>query len=143
MGTGGMDSEKKILVIDDNLFILNLVKDILRIPNSKLLTTESGKQGYEIACKEHPDVILLDRRLKDQSGYEFLNKLKGNPETRDIPVTMISSDDEKRHIEGSIAHGAEDYIVKPFNINTLRSKVERLIRVGSIHDDRYYYIKRS
>ena len=118
---------QKILVIDDNLFILNLIKNILRNSQTILSTSQSGEEGYELACMQHPDVIILDRRLQDTNGNQILQRIKSNPETSDIPVAMISSDDNDRHVRQSLDFGADDYIVKPFNAQTLASKVKRLL----------------
>jgi len=131
---------QKILIIDDNLFILNLVKNILRSPDAIISTTLSGEEGYELACIQRPDVILLDRRLGDISGSEILQMIKTNPETSKIPVAMISSDDNDRHILQSLGMGAADYIVKPFNAKTLVSKVKRLISGDIQHAQGFYFV---
>ncbi|MFK7839610.1 MAG: two-component system response regulator [Bdellovibrionales bacterium] len=131
---------KKILIIDDNLFILNLVKNILRSPNSIISTSLTGEEGYELACIQHPDIILLDRRLGDISGAKILKRIKSNPELRDIPVAMISSDDNDTDILQSLGMGAADYIVKPFNAQTVISKVKRLIQNKSSKQTDYYYV---
>lgn len=131
---------RKILVIDDNLFILNLVKNLLRSPDVILTTSLSGEEGYELACMQKPDVIILDRRLKDISGNEILQQIKNNPKTQDIPVAMISSDNNDQHILQSLGLGAADYIVKPFNANTLISKVKRLIENGSSDLKGFYFV---
>lgn len=119
---------RKILVIDDNLFILNLIKNILRSSETILSTSQSGEEGYELACLQHPDIIILDRRLEDTNGDQILQRIKSNPETADIPVAMISSDDNDQNIMQSLNFGANDYIVKPFNAETLISKVHHLIQ---------------
>ena len=131
---------RKILVIDDNLFILNLIKNILRAPDTILSTVQSGEEGYELACMQKPDVILLDRRLLDINGDEILQRIKNNPETEDIPVAMISSDDNDKHILQSLEFGANDYIVKPFNAKTLIDKVKHLIDNGGKNHDGFYFV---
>lgn len=131
---------RKILIIDDNLFILNLVKNILRSPNAIITTAQSGEEGYELACIQKPDVILLDRRLNDISGEKILKMLKKNPELRDIPVAMISSDDNDKHIMKSLGLGAADYIVKPFNAKTIISKVKRLITQDPEEPSGFYFV---
>jgi len=131
---------RKILVIDDNMFILNLIKNILRSPDALVSTCQSGEEGYELACIQHPDVILLDRRLLDISGDSILKMIKNNPETQDIPVAMISSDDNDRHILQSLSLGAADYIVKPFNAKTVVSKVKRLMTQNTPTPDGFYFV---
>lgn len=131
---------RKILIIDDNLFILNLVKNILRTPETILSTAQTGEEGYELACLQHPDVILLDRRLEDINGDKILQRIKNNPETEDIPVAMISSDDNDKHILKCLGYGANDYIIKPFNAKTLISKVKRLIENRSKGHDGFFFV---
>ena len=131
---------RKILVIDDNLFILNLIKNILRNSETILSTSQSGEEGYELACIQHPDVILLDRRLQDTNGNKILQRIKNNPETANIPVAMISSDDNNKHIMQSLGFGASDYIVKPFNAKTLASKVKRLIDKSPEDQNNFYFV---
>lgn len=132
---------RKILVIDDNLFILNLIKNILRTPETILSTSQTGEKGYELACIQHPDVILLDCRLQDINGNQILQMIKRNPETSDIPVAMISSDDNDKHIMQSLSFGASDYIVKPFNAQTLTSKVAHLIEHPPENPSGIYFIQ--
>ena len=131
---------RKILVIDDNLFILNLIKNILRSPETILSTSQSGEEGYELACIQRPDVIILDRRLEDTNGDKILQRLKSNPKLENIPVAMISSDDNDKHILQSLAFGANDYIVKPFNAKTLTLKVKRLIEKGAKGHDNFFFV---
>jgi len=131
---------RKILIIDDNMFILNLIKNILRSPNSIISTSQSGEEGYELACIQHPDIILLDRRLNDTNGDKILKRIKTNPKTQDIPVAMISSDDNDQHILQSLGLGAADYIVKPFNAQTVISKVKRLITQGTKDPSGFYFV---
>lgn len=119
---------QKILVIDDNQFILHLVSDILGRYGYIIFTARTGKGGYEVACKQHPDLIILDRRLDDIGGHKVLKQIKDNEVTHNIPVTMLSSENQDREILKSLALGAEDYIVKPFKQATLTRKVERLLR---------------
>ena len=131
---------RKILIIDDNMFILNLIKNILRSNDSIISTSQSGEEGYELACMQHPDIILLDRRLNDTNGDKILKRIKTNPKTQDIPVAMISSDDNDKHILQSLSLGAADYIVKPFNAKTVISKVKRLINKTPPPTGGYYFV---
>jgi len=136
--------QRKILLIDDNPFILELVKNMLRGEDAILLTTPSGAIGYEMACEEQPNLIILDRKLKnDENGDDILCQIKANMRTRNIPVTMLSGDDNKELIKKSIAYGAEDYIIKPFSIKTLKEKIERLTRIGSVYNDPHYYVNKT
>ncbi|MCB1721031.1 MAG: response regulator [Rhodospirillales bacterium] len=117
----------KILVIDDNAFILKLVHDILDRYGYVVFTARTGLGGYEVACNEHPDLIILDLRLEDIGGLKVLDKIKDNNAIKAIPVAMLSSENNYHEILKSLAFGAEDYIVKPFKQSTLTKKVLRLL----------------
>ncbi|MCB9983556.1 MAG: response regulator [Rhodospirillales bacterium] len=118
---------QKILVIDDNAFVLRLVRDILDRYGYIVFTASTGLGGYEVACNEHPDLIILDLRLEDIGGLKVLHKIKDNKVTDSIPVAMLSSDNHYHEILKSMSFGAEDYIVKPFKEKTLTRKVARLL----------------
>jgi DNA-binding response OmpR family regulator len=135
-----LPDEWHVLIVDDNQFVLNLVSKMLSNPGMRLTTCLMGEEAYEVACKEHPHAILLDRRLIDTSGNTILQRLKNNPDTEDIPVAMISSDDNERHIVQSLAYGAVDYIVKPFSLSTLNTKVRSLLKNGNKDLDLFTYV---
>ena len=131
---------KTILVIDDNQFILKLVSDILDRCGYIVFAAQTGLGGYEIACNEQPDLIILDRRLDDVTGDSVLKNIKKNEKTRTIPVTILSAENHYNEIIKSIALGAEDYIVKPFKQGTLLRKVERLLRKSRGTHTEYVYL---
>lgn len=123
-------NDKTILVIDDNPFILHLVRDILSKSGYQTLTCSTGKGGIKLALEKLPDLIILDRKLKDISGHEVLRTIKKDKRARSIPVTMLSSINMRNEILRSWTLGANDYIVKPFNIYTLLEKVDRLTGIS-------------
>lgn len=131
--------DKTILVIDDNPFILHLVRDILRKSGYQTLVSSTGEGGIKLATEKYPDMIILDRKLQDISGHEVLETVRKDKRACDIPVTMLSSINARHEILRSWTLGANDYIVKPFNIHTLLDKVHRQIGFSE-HEERYYYI---
>lgn len=132
--------DKTILVIDDNQFILWLIRDILKKQGYNIVTAGSGMTGLKIANTLYPDLIILDRVLKDIAGDQILEIVKRQKETRSIPVTMLSSISDRQQVMKSWTLGANDYIVKPFNIQTLIEKVQRIIGPSGDILDRYYYV---
>ena len=131
--------DKTILVIDDNPFILHLVRDILRKSGYQTLVSGTGMGGIKLALDKQPDLIILDRKLRDVSGHHVLEAIKQDKRARDIPVTMLSSVNTRQEILRSWTLGANDYIVKPFKIHTLLDKVHRLVGASG-RDERYYFI---
>ncbi|MCK5360587.1 MAG: response regulator, partial [Gammaproteobacteria bacterium] len=117
-----------ILYIEDDRVNIKLVEAILgELEGIELKTATEGGPGYNLAVKLHPDLILLDSQLPDISGYDVLNKLKSHPDTRTIPVIIISADATEKQIEKLKSAGAYAYLTKPFNINELLQTVEAAI----------------
>ncbi|MCB1532998.1 MAG: response regulator [Alphaproteobacteria bacterium] len=136
-------SVKHILVIDDNEFMLKLIRDILEKYGFITFTAKTGVGGYKVACEYNVDLIVLDRRLQDIDGHEVLGKLKSNSTTSRIPVAMLSSENHRSQILKSLALGAEDYIVKPFKSSTLIHKTQRLLNKptgDTTHPKEFYYV---
>jgi len=82
--------DKQILVIDDNLDARLLIEQTLSEEGCRVLLAEEGFKGFDLANKEQPDLIILDLMMKETSGQEVLTRLKSNPQTKDIPVVIVS-----------------------------------------------------
>jgi PAS domain S-box-containing protein len=112
--------EKKctLLYIEDNLSNLTLIEQMLEErPEIELLPAIKGKLGLELAQQYSPDLILLDLHLPDLPGWEVLAQLKVQPETRGIPVIVISADATKAQINRLMQAGAATYLTKPLDVN--------------------------
>ena len=119
------------LYIEDNLPNVQLVQGILaRRPEVRLLTAMQGSLGVELAGQHCPDIILLDLHLPDINGDEVLRRLRENPDTRHIPVVMISADATPGQIERLMAAGADDYLSKPFDIGHFLGVLDGCIARG-------------
>lgn len=121
---------KKILVVDDEPYLVELVQTRLRANRYEVVTAVSGKEGLEKAKREKPDLILLDILMPDMDGYQVLRQLKAGRDTRGIPVMMLTVKEWSEDIEKAIAGGAIDYIVKPFNPSSLLEKIKRALENG-------------
>jgi len=117
----------KVLVIDDSATIVALLRRMLR--QNELVTLEAGdaESGIEIARAEHPDLIFLDIVLPGMNGFAALRNLRREPATRDIPVIMISGNEQAT--EQFYAHriGADDFMKKPFSRAEVFARIERLL----------------
>ncbi|MDQ3812685.1 MAG: PAS domain S-box protein, partial [Armatimonadota bacterium] len=108
---------KTVLSIEDNLSNYRLIETILeRRPGVKLLGAMQGGVGLDLAHQHHPDLILLDLHLPDIMGHEVLRRLRESPDTRDIPVVILSADATAPQIERLLAAGARNYLTKPLNV---------------------------
>lgn len=123
---GGM---KKILIIDDEEDLTFFVKANLELAGDyEVLIATSGKKGIKAARRHKPDLILLDIMMPQIDGFKVLEKLKASSETMIIPVIMLTAkgDDESKLKASSLYD--EDYIVKPVQIEVLKSKIEEVLK---------------
>ena len=120
---------KKILIVDDQPQIRELVAITLQLSSYQILLAENGQQAIEIAQTEHPDVILLDVMLdgSDLDGLEVCRRLKKNPATEDIPIVLLTAHGQMSDIEAGKAAGADDYFTKPFSPIALMKKIEAVL----------------
>ncbi len=116
---------KKILLVDDEEDIIKM--NMLRLieSNYEVISASDGKEGFEKAEKEIPDLILLDVMMPRMDGLQTLEKLKSNSKTSHIPVIMLSGTGEKEALNRARVSGAADFIDKPFNGDMLMEAIKR------------------
>lgn len=103
----------KILLIDDEEAILEVFKQALQQdPTFEVLTALTGNEGLDLARKEHPDVIFLDQVLPDMNGNLILQQLKADPDTKEIPIAILSNFNQDTLVQNAMKIGAADYILK-------------------------------
>lgn len=116
-----------ILYIEDNRSNLELVQRVLaRRPEVSLLVAMQGQPGLEMARTQAPDLILLDLHLPDMTGEEVLRSLRETPQTREVPVVVISADAIPAQIERLLATGAQAYLTKPLDIKQFLSLLDQI-----------------
>jgi len=125
----------KILIVDDNLDILNLVSFWLRAAGYKTVPAENGREGLDLASTEAPDAILLDVMMPDIDGYEVCQRLKANEETKDIPVLFVSAKTEIDDRIMGLSSGGHDYICKPIEPQELLARVDAALRIKRMQDE--------
>jgi len=121
-------SKEKILVVDDEEDILELVRYNLAREGYKILCASSGEEGLKIARAENPNLIVLDLMLPGVDGLDVTRRLKGDERTRKIPIVMLTAKGEESDIVTGLELGAEDYITKPFNPRVLVARVRAVLR---------------
>ncbi len=120
--------EKRILVVDDEADILNLLKYNLEKAGFTVLLAKDGPEAIESAVKNRPHLILLDIMLPDMEGTEVLKRLKGGDQTRAIPVIMLTAKGEEVDKIVGFELGAEDYITKPFSPRELVLRARAVLK---------------
>ena len=116
-------SEYKILIVDDVMSNVLLLKVLLTNEKFAIATASNGRQALEKVEKENPDLVLLDVMMPDMSGFEVAQHLKSNPQTAEIPIIFLTALNSTADIVKGFQVGANDFISKPFN------KEELIIRV--------------
>ena len=124
-------AKERILVVDDEEDILELVRFNLAREGYPIICTTSGEESLKIAQKEHPDLIVLDLMLPGIDGLEVAKALKNDPKTRDIPVIMLTAKGEEADIVTGLELGADDYVTKPFSPRILVARVRAVLRRGA------------
>jgi len=117
----------KILVVDDEVYILHILDFSLGAEGFEVISANNGELGVEKAKLEKPDLIVLDIMMPVLDGYETCRRLKNEPETKDIPVVLLTA--KGRDVDKRLGFevGAIDYIVKPFSPSRLIQRIEEII----------------
>lgn len=119
--------KKKILIIEDNQANLTLVRDLLAYHGYETLEATNGEEGIRIAAERLPDLILMDIQMPVMNGFTAIERLRGDPRTKDIKIIAVTSfamaGDRKRVLES----GADEYVSKPINTRELPALIEKLI----------------
>jgi two-component system alkaline phosphatase synthesis response regulator PhoP len=123
----------KILVVDDEIYIVHILDFSLGMEGYEVLTALDGEQALEKARAEHPDLIVLDIMMPKLDGYETCKMLKADAATRDIPVILLSA--KGRNVDQKVGFevGADDYITKPFSPRKLVERINALLGQSSSH----------
>lgn len=117
-------SEYTILVVDDVVSNVLLLRVLLTNEKFKVITASNGKEALSQAVNAHPDLILLDVMMPEMNGFEVAERLKSDPETQNIPIIFLTALNTTADIVKGFKVGANDFISKPFN------KEELVIRVN-------------
>ena len=117
-----------ILVIDDDELVSRTLQRALKLYEHQVMTANSGIEGLQLARRHRPDLFILDIMMPGVDGYQVCRQIRGDPLLKDLPVLFLTAkakDEDK--IEGFRA-GADDYLVKPFNMQELELRVKAILR---------------
>ena len=117
----------KVLVVDDDPDIRELVAFKLEQVGHAVTTENDGETGLAAALADVPDLILLDVMMPKLTGIEVCQKLRDDARTANVPVMLITAKAQEVDVERGFAAGADDYIVKPFSPRELATRVEAML----------------
>lgn len=120
-------AKQTILIVDDLEANRDVLQRYIERFGHNSVSCESGAKTLEILRQQSIDIVLLDYMMPEMNGYQVLLKIKENPQTRHVPVIMISAANELEKIVECIQAGAEDYLAKPFNPTLLKARLQSLI----------------
>src|SRR5687768_10235936 len=122
---------KTILVADDESHILHVVSLKLRNAGYRVLTASDGKEAYDLAHQEHPDLIITDYRMPEMSGLELCKKLKADAKTMSIPKVMLTARGYNLEKQDTDESGILRMLSKPFSPRQLLATVTEVLGQGA------------
>lgn len=122
---------KKILAVDDEKHIVRLVQINLQKAGYDVSIASNGREALESVASNRPDLIVMDVMMPEMDGFAALQKLKDNPETKDIPVIMLTAKAQDADVFKGWQSGADLYLTKPFNPSELITFVQRIFESQS------------
>ena len=125
-------ANEKILVVDDEEHIAELISYNLSSNGYKVITANNGIDAVKIAIEEKPSLILLDLMIPGKDGYDVCKEVRSNNEIRNTPIIMLTAKSEELDKILGLELGADDYITKPFSVRELLARVKAVLRRFSI-----------
>lgn len=121
---------KKVLVIDDNPTIVELIKYAVNLQGAyQVVVAYDGVQGLERVFIERPDCVIIDVKMPKMDGYQLVRCLRGDARTADIPLIILSAMTREEDQMTGLLSGADEYLTKPFKPTALNAAIERVLRL--------------
>lgn len=126
-------SRKKVLIIDDEKDFCTLAKiHLTAISNFEVHTASSGNDGFNLAKKIQPDIIILDLIMPGEDGFEVLGRLKKDCQTLEVPVIMLTARQDETLKKKALELYNEAYLIKPVDIKELKDKIDEIFKMRKI-----------
>ena len=127
--------QKRILIVDDEPAIGDMVAFALRKAGFEPLRAADGRDAQAVIAERVPDLILLDWMLPGSSGLELARRWRRDPLTRDVPIIMLTARGEENDRVGGLEAGVDDYVVKPFSARELLARIRAVMRRAREDDE--------
>ena len=136
-----MNNPPRILIVDDEPYNVDYLQQELSDRNFELIAARDGKEALEKIRAASPDLVLLDIMMPVMDGFAALAQLKADAATRDIPVIVISANDDLKSVVRGIEMGADDYLPKPFEPTILHARISSSLERKRLRDQEQLYLK--
>jgi DNA-binding response OmpR family regulator len=133
--------KKRLLIIEDEIDVLDMLELRLTKERFEVIKAADGETGLQKAISENPDLVLLDLMLPIMSGLEVLRNIRAKPQTANTPILIVSARGEESDIIVGLELGADDYVVKPFNMSVLVARINALLRRSASSEDSSSYLQ--
>jgi len=117
----------KVLIADDEIHIIHVVAIKLRNNGYEVIAANNGAEAYDLACREHPDIVVTDYQMPFVTGIELVEKLRANEETKSIPVILLTARSFAISDELQRSLGVEECLSKPFSPKELLKTIEDIL----------------
>lgn len=121
---------KKVLVCDDEPYIVESVSYVVRKAGFEVVVAEDGEEALEMGRKEKPDLIFLDIMMPKVTGYEVCRQLKEDPSTRGAYIVMLTARGQEEDERKALDMGADEFMTKPFSPRKMRAKLLKILADG-------------
>jgi two-component system, OmpR family, alkaline phosphatase synthesis response regulator PhoP len=121
---------KRVLVCDDEPYIVESVSYVVRKAGFEVETAEDGEEALASAKRTHPDLIFLDIMMPKMSGYEVCRRLKEDPATRGAYIVMLTARGQEEDERRALDMGADEFMTKPFSPRKMRAKLHEVLGNG-------------
>lgn len=122
---------KSCLVVDDSDSVRQVVRRILESFDLEVTEAANGREALDACGRDMPDGIVLDWNMPVMDGYDFLNQLRAGEAGSQPAVIFCTTESELSHIQAALSAGADEYIIKPFDIKVLREKLTGVGLIGA------------
>jgi DNA-binding response OmpR family regulator len=115
------------MIAEDSSTVRRLVADRLAADGYQVIEAADGEQALALTRREQPDLLVLDKVMPKYDGFEVVRALRDSPETRDIPIVMLTERTSEDDVLGGLGLGVEEYMPKPFSPRELSARVQRVL----------------
>ncbi len=121
-------ANKKILIVEDEVMLLEMMKVRIEANGYDVIMAENGKDGSFKAMSEKPDMIIADILMPELDGIGMIKIIRSNSDLKDVPIIVVSALGRNEDVKKALAAGANDYITKPYSASDLLKKIEGFLK---------------